>query len=157
MNFDIIIPGFLFTVKVLLVWGVPCVIFSEVHTLPTVFNFRNTFARVKHSGACALVSQYFSCISLKLCRWTWQVSLFALSFWSFHFASICAFGLLAYVGYIVYAFPSLFRLHRLNGLLLVFILLWAVATYVFNVAFAFLKWKLGKVAPYLALSFTSSS
>uniref|UniRef100_A0A2N9GZF8 Piezo-type mechanosensitive ion channel homolog domain-containing protein n=1 Tax=Fagus sylvatica TaxID=28930 RepID=A0A2N9GZF8_FAGSY len=33
---------------------------------------------------------------------------------------------------------------RLNGLLLVFILLWAVSTYIFNVAFAFLNWKLGK-------------
>ncbi|GFQ02354.1 piezo-type mechanosensitive ion channel homolog [Phtheirospermum japonicum] len=73
-----------------------------------------------------------------------QISLFALSYWSFHFASICAFGLLAYVGYILYAFPSLFRLHRLNGLLLVFILLWAVSTYVFNVAFAYVNWKLGK-------------
>ncbi|XP_065617069.1 piezo-type mechanosensitive ion channel homolog [Quercus suber] len=73
-----------------------------------------------------------------------QVSLFALSFWSFHFASLCAFGLLAYVGYVGYAFPSLFRLHRLNGLLLVFILLWAVSTYIFNVAFSFLNWKLGK-------------
>ncbi|CAB4291784.1 unnamed protein product [Prunus armeniaca] len=62
----------------------------------------------------------------------------------FHFASVCAFGLLAYVGYIIYAFPSLFRLHRLNGLLLVFILLWAVSTYIFNVAFAFLNWKIGK-------------
>ncbi|KAL6564288.1 hypothetical protein OROMI_015738 [Orobanche minor] len=72
------------------------------------------------------------------------ISLFALSYWSFHFASICAFGLLAYVGYILYAFPSLFRLHRLNGLLLVFILLWAVSTYVFNVAFAYVNWKLGK-------------
>lgn len=74
-----------------------------------------------------------------------QVSLVALSFWSFHFASLCAFGLLAYVGYIIYAFPSLFRLHRLNGLLLVFILLWAVSTYIFNVAFTFLNWKLGRV------------
>ncbi|KAL6502839.1 hypothetical protein OROHE_024007 [Orobanche hederae] len=73
-----------------------------------------------------------------------RVSLFALSYWSFHFASICAFGLIAYVGYILYAFPSLFRLHRLNGLLLVFILLWAVSTYVFNVAFAYVNWKLGK-------------
>ncbi|PNY05730.1 protein FAM38B, partial [Trifolium pratense] len=72
------------------------------------------------------------------------VSLLALSFWSFHFASLCAFGLLAYVGYIIYAFPSLFRLHRLNGLLLVFILLWAVSTYIFNVAFTFLNWKLGR-------------
>lgn len=77
--------------------------------------------------------------------WTWQLSLVALSFWSFHFASICAFGLLAYVGYIVYAFPSLFRLHRLNSLLLVFILLWAISTYVFNVAFSIVNWKLAKV------------
>lgn len=77
--------------------------------------------------------------------WIGQVSLVALSFWSFHFASVCAFGLLAYVGYIIYAFPSLFRLHRLNGLLLVFILLWAVSTYIFNVAFTFLNWKIGKV------------
>ncbi|XP_059660540.1 piezo-type mechanosensitive ion channel homolog isoform X2 [Cornus florida] len=73
-----------------------------------------------------------------------EVSLLALSFWSFHFASICAFGLLAYVGYIIYAFPSLFHLHRLNGLLLVFILLWAASTYIFNVGFSFLNWKLGK-------------
>ncbi|RVX20452.1 Piezo-type mechanosensitive ion channel-like [Vitis vinifera] len=65
-------------------------------------------------------------------------------FWSFHFTSVCAFGLLAYVGYVVYAFPSLFHLHRLNGLLLVFILLWAVSTYIFNVAFAFLDLQLGK-------------
>ncbi|CAJ1969171.1 unnamed protein product [Sphenostylis stenocarpa] len=42
------------------------------------------------------------------------VSLLALSFWSFHFASLCAFGLLAYVGYIVYAFPSLFRHENLG-------------------------------------------
>lgn len=82
---------------------------------------------------------------LKLLWFTWQVSLFALTFWSFHFASICAFALLVYVGYILYAFPSLFRLHRLNGLLLVFILLWAVSTYIFNVGFAFMNWKLGKV------------
>ncbi|TYK18291.1 piezo-type mechanosensitive ion channel-like protein [Cucumis melo var. makuwa] len=73
-----------------------------------------------------------------------DVSLVALSFWSFHFASLCAFGLLAYVGYIIYAFPSLFQLHRLNGLLLVFILFWAISTYIFNVAFTFLNRKIGK-------------
>ncbi|KAF8392505.1 hypothetical protein HHK36_022847 [Tetracentron sinense] len=73
-----------------------------------------------------------------------EVSLLALSFWSFHFASVCAFGLLAYVGYILYAFPSLFHLHRLNGLLLVFILLWAASTYIFNVAFTLLNKKLWK-------------
>ena len=74
-----------------------------------------------------------------------QISLLALSFWSFHFASLCAFGLLAYVGYILYAFPSVFHLHHLNGLLLVFILLWAASTYIFNVAFAFLNKKMWKV------------
>lgn len=81
-----------------------------------------------------------------------QVSLFALSFWSFHFASLCAFGLLAYVGYIIYAFPSLVRLHRLNGLLLVFILLWAASTYIFNVAFTFLNWKLGRVIIFFRMA-----
>lgn len=42
-------------------------IFSEVHTLPTVFHFRDMSMRVKHSGACALVSQKSSCMSLKFC------------------------------------------------------------------------------------------
>lgn len=86
----------------------------------------------------------FRTFTINFFTYGFPLSLFALCFWSFHFASICAFGLLAYVGYIVYAFPSLFRLHRLNGLLLVFILLWAVSTYVFNVAFAFVNRKLGK-------------
>ncbi|XP_012462417.1 piezo-type mechanosensitive ion channel homolog isoform X2 [Gossypium raimondii] len=72
------------------------------------------------------------------------ISLLALSFWSFHFASLYAFGLLAYVGYILYVFPSMYHLHRLNGLLLVLILLWAVSTYIFNIAFTVLnkeKWQ----------------
>ncbi|MED6172171.1 hypothetical protein PIB30_047572, partial [Stylosanthes scabra] len=63
------------------------------------------------------------------------ISLLALSYWSFHFASLCSFGLLAYVGYVLYAFPSMLRLHQLNAVLLVFILLWAASTYIFNVAF----------------------
>ncbi|CAN1232869.1 Piezo-type mechanosensitive ion channel homolog, partial [Linum perenne] len=54
-------------------------------------------------------------------------------------ASFCAFALLAYVGYVLYAIPSVFRLHRLNGLLLVFILLWAASTYVFNLTFLILN------------------
>ncbi|PKA54849.1 hypothetical protein AXF42_Ash000684 [Apostasia shenzhenica] len=58
---------------------------------------------------------------------------------SFYFASICAFGLLAYVGYVLYAFPSLFHLQHLNGPLLVFVLLWTASTYVFNVAFSCLN------------------
>ncbi|KAK8542359.1 hypothetical protein V6N12_014957 [Hibiscus sabdariffa] len=72
------------------------------------------------------------------------ISLLALSFWSFHFASLYAFGLLAYVGYILYVFPSMYHLHRLNGLLLVLILSWAVSTYIFNIAFTALskeKWQ----------------
>ncbi|KAL3516155.1 hypothetical protein ACH5RR_023057 [Cinchona calisaya] len=72
------------------------------------------------------------------------VSLFALSFWSFQFTSLCSFGLLAYVGYVVYAFPSLFHLHQLNGLLLVFILLWAASTYIFNIIFTLFNKKLEK-------------
>ncbi|GMJ11794.1 PIEZO1 [Hibiscus trionum] len=67
------------------------------------------------------------------------ISLLALSFWSFHFASLYAFGLLAYVGYILYVFPSMYHLHRLNGLLLVLILSWAVSTYIFNIAFTVLS------------------
>ncbi|KMS97035.1 hypothetical protein BVRB_7g179380 isoform B [Beta vulgaris subsp. vulgaris] len=86
----------------------------------------------------------FRTFTINFFTYGFPLSLVALSFWSFHFASICAFGLLAYVGYIVYAFPSLFRLHRLNSLLLVFILLWAISTYVFNVAFSIVNWKLGK-------------
>ncbi|KAK7277682.1 hypothetical protein RJT34_22697 [Clitoria ternatea] len=98
---------------------------------------------VRHTNVL-LRGAVFRTFSINFFTYGFPVSLFALSFWSFHFASLCAFGLLAYVGYIIYAFPSLFRLHRLNGLLLVFILLWAVSTYIFNVAFTFLNWKLGR-------------
>ncbi|CAA0828575.1 Piezo-type mechanosensitive ion channel homolog, partial [Striga hermonthica] len=106
------------------------------------------FVRQLRSGArhtnILLRGTVFRFFSINWFTYGFPVALFALSYWSFHFASICAFGLLAYVGYILYAFPSLFRLHRLNGLLLVFILLWGVSTYVFNVAFAYVNWKLGK-------------
>ncbi|XP_021727828.1 piezo-type mechanosensitive ion channel homolog [Chenopodium quinoa] len=86
----------------------------------------------------------FRTFTINFFTYGFPLSLVALSFWTFHFASICAFGLLAYVGYIVYAFPSLFHLHRLNSLLLVFTLLWAVSTYIFNVAFSIVNWELGK-------------
>ncbi|XP_044976085.1 piezo-type mechanosensitive ion channel homolog isoform X2 [Hordeum vulgare subsp. vulgare] len=79
----------------------------------------------------------FRTFSINFFTYGFPVLLLALSLWSFKFTSICAFGLLAYVGYILYAFPSLFQMHRLNGSLLVFILFWAVSTYVFNVAFTF--------------------
>lgn len=111
--------------------------------LPTrrTFFIRESRSGVRHTNVL-LRGSVFRNFSINFFTYGFPVSLFALSFWSFHFASICAFGLLAYVGYVIYAFPSLFRLHRLNGLLLVFILLWAVSTYIFNVAFGFLK--LGK-------------
>ncbi|XP_056856605.1 piezo-type mechanosensitive ion channel homolog, partial [Raphanus sativus] len=108
--------------------------------LPPKYSFfiRESRAGVRHTNVL-LRGAVFKSFSINFFTYGFLVSLFALSFWSFHFASLCAFGLLAYVGYIIYAFPSLFRLHRLNGLLLVFILLWAVSTYIFNVAFSFLN------------------
>ncbi|CAL5353858.1 unnamed protein product [Camellia sinensis] len=114
--------------------------------LPSMHSFfiRESRSGVRHTNVL-LRGSVFRTFSINFFTYGFPVSLFALSFWSFHFASICAFGLLAYVGYVIYAFPSLFWLHRLNGLLLGFILLWAVSTYIFNVAFAFLNWKLGKV------------
>ncbi|XP_020101782.1 piezo-type mechanosensitive ion channel homolog isoform X3 [Ananas comosus] len=79
----------------------------------------------------------FRNFSINFFTYGFPVLLLALTFWSFNFTSICAFGLLAYVGYILYSFPSLVPFHRLNGSLLVFILLWAASTYIFNVAFTF--------------------
>ncbi|XP_042516616.1 piezo-type mechanosensitive ion channel homolog isoform X2 [Macadamia integrifolia] len=112
------------------------------HLLPSRHSFfiRESRSGVRHTNVL-LRGSVFRTFSINFFTYGFPVSLLALSFWSFHFASLCAFGLLAYVGYILYAFPSLFHLHRLNGLLLVFILLWAASTYVFNVAFAFLNKK----------------
>nr|POF15845.1 piezo-type mechanosensitive ion channel like [Quercus suber] len=86
----------------------------------------------------------FRTFSINFFTYGFPILLLALTFWSFHFASLCAFGLLAYVGYILYAFPSMFHLHWLNGLLLVFVLCWAASTYVFNLAFTVLNKKLWK-------------
>ncbi|KAG8370694.1 hypothetical protein BUALT_Bualt13G0010000 [Buddleja alternifolia] len=107
------------------------------------FFVRQLRSGVRHTNIL-LSGTVFRFFSINWFTYGFPISLFAFSYWSFHFASICAFGLLAYVGYILYAFPSLFWLHRLNGLLLVFILLWAVSTYIFNMAFAYVNWKLGK-------------
>ncbi|KAJ1257414.1 hypothetical protein BS78_K040800 [Paspalum vaginatum] len=103
---------------------------------------RNAFlVRQSRSGRrhanILLRGSVFRTFSINFFTYGFPVLLLALSFWSFNFTSICAFGLLAYVGYILYAFPSLFQMHRLNGSLLVFILFWAASTYVFNVAFTF--------------------
>ncbi|XP_010242544.1 PREDICTED: piezo-type mechanosensitive ion channel homolog isoform X2 [Nelumbo nucifera] len=107
------------------------------------FFIRESRSGVRHTNVL-LQRAVFRTFSINFFTYGFPVSLFALSFWSFNFASVCAFGLLAYVGYILYAFPSLFHLHRLNGLLLVFILLWAASTYIFNVAFTLLNKKLRK-------------
>lgn len=106
------------------------------------FFIRESRTGVRHTNVL-LSGAVFRTFSINFFTYGFPVLLVALSFWSFNFTSICAFGLLAYIGYILYAFPSLFHLHRLNGLLLVFILLWAASTYVFNVAFTYLN-KLGK-------------
>ncbi|XP_050238768.1 piezo-type mechanosensitive ion channel homolog [Mercurialis annua] len=107
------------------------------------FFIRESRSGVRHTNVL-LRRAVFRTFSINFFTYGFPVSLFALSYWSFHFSSLCAFGLLAYVGYIVFAFPSVFRMHRLNGLLLVFILFWAVGTYIFNLAFSLLTRKLGK-------------
>ncbi|EPS72558.1 hypothetical protein M569_02194, partial [Genlisea aurea] len=115
------------------------------HLLPEKSSFfvRQLRSGVRHTNIL-LRGTIFKFFSINWFTYGFPISLLALSYWSFHFASICASGLLAYVGYILYASPSLVHLHRLNGLLLIFILLWAVSTYIFNVAFAYVNWKAGK-------------
>ncbi|CAM8925338.1 unnamed protein product [Rhodiola kirilowii] len=107
------------------------------------FFIRESRSGVRHTNLM-LRGAVFRTFSINFFTYGFPISLFVLSWWSVHFTSVFAFGLLAYVGYILYAFPSLFHLHRLNGLLLVFILLWAASTYVFNVAFTVLNKKLQK-------------
>ncbi|KAJ9131516.1 hypothetical protein P3X46_035171 [Hevea brasiliensis] len=113
-----------------------------VQLLPPKHSF---FIHKSRSGArhtnMMLRGSVFWTFSVNFLAYGFPISLLALSFWSFHFPSVCAFGLLAYVGYNVFAFPSLFHLHQLNGLLLIFILLWAASTYIFNVTFMFLNKK----------------
>ncbi|KAF5762910.1 putative Piezo family protein [Helianthus annuus] len=115
------------------------------HLLPSTNSF---FIRESRTGKrdtnFLLRGAVFRTFSINFFTYGAPVSLFALSLWSFYFASVCALGLLTYVGYIIFAFPSLFHLHRLNGILLVFILLWAVSTYAFNIAFSHLNGILGK-------------
>ncbi|KAI3979667.1 hypothetical protein MKX01_013762 [Papaver californicum] len=107
------------------------------------FFIRRSRSGVRHTNML-LREAVFRTFSINFFTYGFRVSLVALSVWGFFFTSICAFWLLAYVAYALYAFPSFFQLHHLNGLLLVFILLWAACTYVFNVAFTYLNkefWK----------------
>lgn len=69
------------------------------------------------------------------------ICMVALIGWSFVYASLCAFALLLYVGYIFFAFPAASTLQRLNPVLLGFILLYALTTYFFNAAFSIMKAK----------------
>jgi hypothetical protein len=64
-----------------------------------------------------------------------QICMVGLICWSFMHVSLCAFGLLAYVGYVLIAPPSVITLLHLNPVLLGFILIWALSIYVFNAAF----------------------
>ncbi|CAI0551081.1 unnamed protein product [Linum tenue] len=102
------------------------------------FLIRQFRSGVRHTNFL-LTGAVFRTFCVNFFTYGFPISLLALSFWSFHFASLCAFALLAYVGYVLYAIPSVFQLHRLNGLLLVFILLWAASTYVFNLTFLVLN------------------
>ncbi|XP_039019748.1 piezo-type mechanosensitive ion channel homolog isoform X1 [Hibiscus syriacus] len=113
--------------------------------LPSKHSFfiRESRSGVRHSNIL-LRGPILRTFGINYFTYGFPISLLALSLWSFHFASLYAFGLLAYVGYILYIFPSMYHLHRLNGLLLVLILLWAVSTYIFNIAFTALnkeKWE----------------
>ncbi len=64
-----------------------------------------------------------------------QICMVGLICWSFMHVSLCAFGLLAYVGYVLIVPPSVITLLHLNSVLLGFILIWALSIYVFNAAF----------------------
>ena len=77
----------------------------------------------------------------------------ALICWSFTYASLCAFGLLLYVGYIFFALPSVQVLRSLNPVILGFILLWALSTYLFNAAFTIMKSEFDMVLPRNPLNF----
>ncbi|KAD4584482.1 hypothetical protein E3N88_22083 [Mikania micrantha] len=115
------------------------------HLLPSTNSFLSHESRSSERDTNHLLrGAVFRTFSINFFTYGAPVSLFALSLWSFYFASVCAFGLLGYVGYIIFAFPSLFYLHRLNKMLLVFILLWAVSTCTFNIAFSQLNRKLEK-------------
>jgi hypothetical protein len=117
------------------------------HLLPSGNAFFSCQSRADRRHTNILLrGSVFRNFSINFFTYGFPVLLLALAFWSFNFTSICAFGLLAYVGYILYAFPSLFQMHRLNGSLLVFVLLWAASTYVFNVAFTFFNKRFQKVA-----------
>lgn len=81
----------------------------------------------------------FQRATITLFTYGFPICMVALVCWSFTHASLCAFGLLLYVGYIFFALPSVHVLRRLSPVLLGFILAWALSTYLFNAAFTIMK------------------
>ncbi|MCO5611380.1 hypothetical protein L7F22_065633 [Adiantum nelumboides] len=77
-------------------------------------------------------------ISINYSVYGFPICLLLLSLWSFKYASISAFFILVYVGLVLYSFPSVLVLWRMNTVLLLFILFWAICTYTFNAAFTVL-------------------
>lgn len=77
----------------------------------------------------------FQHIVINFFTYGFPVSLLALALWSFNYSSFCAFVLIIYIGYVLCTFPSISSFHRLNVILLSFILLWALCTYAFNATF----------------------
>ncbi|KAL2642994.1 hypothetical protein R1flu_010581 [Riccia fluitans] len=78
----------------------------------------------------------FQHATINFITYGFPICLIALVCWSFIYSSLCAFGLLLYVGYIFYGFPSVLKLRQLNPVLLGYILSWALSTYIFNAAFS---------------------
>ncbi|KAH7277309.1 hypothetical protein KP509_39G044800 [Ceratopteris richardii] len=83
-------------------------------------------------------------ISINFSVYGFPVCLILLSLWSFKYSSISAFFILVYVGLVLFFFPSVAVLRRMNTALLLFILFWAICTYTFNAAFTVLHDSLEK-------------
>ncbi|KAL3696338.1 hypothetical protein R1sor_010414 [Riccia sorocarpa] len=81
----------------------------------------------------------FQHATINFITYGFPICLIALVCWSFIYSSLCAFGLLLYVGYIFYDFPSVLKLRQLNPVLLGYILSWALSTYIFNAAFSLIS------------------
>lgn len=65
----------------------------------------------------------FQHIVINFFTYGFPVCLLALALWSFNYSSFCAFVLIIYIGYVLCTFPSISSFHRLNVILLSFILL----------------------------------
>ncbi|KAA8545065.1 hypothetical protein F0562_019836 [Nyssa sinensis] len=114
--------------------------------LPSKHSFfiRESRSGVRHPNVL-LWGAVFRIFSINFFTYGFPISLLALSFWSFHFASPMCIWItcICWLCSITLSHRC-FTCTRLNGLLLVFILMWAASTYVFNVAFTVLNKKLQK-------------